>query len=120
MEKEFLGSSASSSGTDTPAKPLDQPAELLPVNYDIFAVGIYQRYALSGVCGCEWTTLQMEIDTGSALTLKTLAPGWSSPAGGDVSLPQDVQWGGTGGDRESFGKGWLWRAGSGGTGVGCG
>ena len=50
------------------------------------------------------TTLQMEIDTGFALTLISQeAPGWSSPAGEDVTSSQDLQWGGTEGDRESCG-----------------
>ena len=87
-EEQPLGSSASSSGTDTPAKPRDQPAELLPVNYEIFAVGTDEKIepylVFVDVSG---TTLQMEIDTGSALTLisqETFSKLW--PQGGPPQL----------------------------------
>ena len=87
-EEQPLGSSASSSGTDTPAKPRDQPAELLPVNYEIFAMGTDEKIEPYLVfVDVNGTTLQMEIDTGSALTLisqETFSKLW--PQGGAPQL----------------------------------
>ena len=70
-EEQPLGSSASSSGTDTLAKPRDQPAELVPVDYKIFAMGTDEKIEPHLVfVDVNGTPLQMEIDcTGSALTL---------------------------------------------------
>ena len=69
MEGEVEPSLDSSTNT-CPATPQVPPAEPHPVNYDIFAVGPDKKvdpYLVS--VDIDGATLQMEIDTGSALTL---------------------------------------------------